>query len=92
MSLLFSFGAVLVDKLNADYQYLILVVVFLMIGVVTNGISVLFSVLGFSIKPYRYPLPYHAFFTKEGMFNEEAIKQYSEGMGKDKPESEKIFK
>jgi hypothetical protein len=52
----------------------------------------LFSVLGFSIKPYRYPLPYHAFFTKEGMFNEGAIKQYSEGMGKDKPESEKIFK
>ncbi len=92
MSLLFSFGAVLVNKLNADYQYLIFVVVFLMIGVVTNGISVLFSVLGFSIKPYRYPLPYNTFFTKEGMFNEEAIKQYSEGMGKDKPESEKIFK
>jgi hypothetical protein len=92
MSLLSNFGAVLVDKLNADYQYLIFVVVFLMTGVVTNGISVLFSVLGFSIKPYRYPLPYHAFFTKEGMFNEGAIKQYSEGMGKDKPESEKIFK
>lgn len=51
-----------------------------MIGVVTNGISVLFSVLGFSIKPYRYPHPYHAFFTEERMFNEEAIKQYSEGM------------
>lgn len=74
MSLLFSFGAVLVDKLNADYQYLIFVVVFLMIGVVTNGISVLFSVLGFSIKPYRYPLPYHAFFTKEGMFKRRSNK------------------
>ena len=36
-----------------------------MIGVVTNGISVLFSVLGFSIKHYRYPLPYLAFFTKD---------------------------
>ena len=74
MSLLFSFGAVLVDKSNADYQYLILVIVFLMIGVVTNGISVLFSGLGFSIKPYRYPLPYHAFSTKEGMFKRRSNK------------------
>ena len=47
MSLLFSFGSVLVDKLNADYQYLTFVVVFLMIGVVTNGISVLFSITWF---------------------------------------------
>jgi hypothetical protein len=32
------------------------------------------------------------FLLKKECLNEEAIKQYSEGMGKDKHESEKIFK
>ena len=97
MSLLFSFGAVLVDKLNSDYQYLIVVVIFLMVGVVTNGASVLFSVLGFSIKHYRYPLPYHAFFTKDSstkklVFNDEVIEEYRDGLGETKAESIQIFK
>jgi|GEM_PF-462488 len=92
MSLLFSFGAVLVDKINSDYQFLILVVLFLLISVVTNGISVLFSVLGFSIMPYRYTLPSHVFYNDDGTFIDEAIKQYRDGIGKDSTESEKIFK
>lgn len=78
MSLLFSFGAVLVDKLNSDYEYLRVVVILLIVGVVTNGASVLFSVLGFSIKHYRYPLPYFVFFTKDSstkklVFNDKVI-------------------
>ena len=72
-------------------------VLFLMIGVVTNGISVLFSVLGFSIKHYGFPFLYHAFFKEDpsnnkSLFNGEVIEQYRYGSGQTVAESIQIFK
>lgn len=86
LSLLFSFGSMMVGTLTSNYEYLNLVIVSLMIGVVTNGISVLFSVLGFSIKHYGYPFPYHVFFKDDPsnnklVFNDEVIEQYRDGLG-----------
>lgn len=68
-----------------------------MIGVVTNGISVLFSVLGFSIKHYGFPFLYHAFFKEDpsnnkSLFNGEVIEQYRDGSGQTVAESIQIFK
>lgn len=96
ISLLFSFGAILIEKLSSDYEYLLYVIVSLMIGVVTNGISVLFSVLGFSIKHYEFPFPYHIFFkenpsTKKLEFDDEVIKKFSDGIGDSNPESLQLF-
>jgi hypothetical protein len=97
LSLLFSFGSMMVGTLTSNYEYLNLVIVSLMIGVVTNGISVLFSVLGFSIKHYGYPFPYHVFFKDDPsnnklVFNDEVIEQYRDGLGDTGPESIQIFK
>ena len=97
LSLLFNFGSMLVGNLTSDYKYLNIVLVFLMISIVANGTSVLFSVFGFSIRQYRYPLPYQAFFredptTKKLVFNEEVIEEYRDGVSENKQESEKIFK
>lgn len=71
-------------------------VLFLMIGVVTNGISVLFSVLGFSIKHYGFPFLCHAFFKEDpsnnkSLFNGEVIEQYRDGSGQTVAESIQIF-
>jgi len=97
MSLLFSFGAELTGSLNFNYQYLSIVIGLLMLGVITNGASVLFSILGFSLKPYRYTLPYESFFTKDPLngnlsFNDKAIEEYRDGKGETDAESIKIFK
>jgi hypothetical protein len=86
MSLLFTFGAQLTGSLNSNYEYVLVVVALLMLGVITNGISVLFSILGFSLKPYRYTLPYDAFFIKDPLngnlsFNDKVIEEYRDGKG-----------
>jgi hypothetical protein len=88
MSLLFSFGVELTGNLNKEYQYLSFVVGFLILGVVTNVISVLFSVLGFSIKPYRYTIHHESLFLKDPLngnlsFNEKLIEEYRDGEGEE---------
>lgn len=97
LSLLFTFGAQLIGKLGTNYEYFPIVIGFLMLSVITNGISILFSILGFSLKPYRYTLPYDAFFTKDPTtkkmsFNDKVIEEYRDGLGKTDTESTQIFK
>ena len=97
LSLLFSFGVELTDKLTHDYEYLSLVIGFLMLGAITNGISILFSILGFAPMLYRYTLPYNRFFIKDPTnnkfkFNDKVIGEYRDGAGEDYTESITIFK
>jgi hypothetical protein len=97
MSLLFTFGTELIGKVNPEYDYFQFVVGFFMLSVISNGISILFSILGFSIKYYRYTMPYNAFFkkdpsTKKVSFNNQAIEEYRDGLGDTDSESIQIFK
>ena len=92
MTLLFSFSPTIFTYVKPDYQYFHYVIIFLFIGILSNGLSVLFSVLAFAIKPYRYAMTHDIFFNKTGDFNYSKIKEYRDGEGKDKEESEKIFK
>jgi hypothetical protein len=89
MTLLFSFGSTLIGNLNLNYQYLYYVISFLLLGIITNGISILFAVLAFTIKPYRFVFPHNIFFDKDGMFNTAIINDYKEGTGKTEDESKK---
>jgi len=97
LSLLFSFGVELIGELNQNYEYLTIVIGFVMLGVITNGISILFSVLGFAPTLYRYTLPYNRFFIKDPTnnkfkFNDKMIAEYQDGVGENESESKEIFK
>lgn len=97
LSFLFSFGVELIGELNQNYEYLTVVIGFLMLGIITNGISILFSVLGVAPTLYRYALPYNRFFIKDPTnnkfkFDDKMIEEYQDGVGEHESESKKIFK
>jgi len=75
-TLLFGFGTFLISNLNADYQPLPYLSFLLVVGVVTNIISILFSVMSFKIQPYSYAMAYNNFYNEDGTFNEETIEEY----------------
>jgi hypothetical protein len=97
MSLLFSFGVELIGKLNHDYEFLPFVIGFLMFSVIANGMSILLSILGFALTPYRFSLPYNVFFKKDQTtnkfkFNNKVIEEFRDGKGETDNESITIFK
>jgi len=77
-TLIFGFGIFLIDSLDTSYEPLPILILLLILSIVTNIISILFSVLSFRVQGYRYLMPSDSFYNEDGAFNEEAIEEYSE--------------
>jgi hypothetical protein len=97
MSLLFTFGTGFIEKLTPQYYYFQFVIGFFLLSAITNSTSILFSVLGFLVRDYRFTMPYYVFFkkdpsTKKVSFNNESIEEYTIGKGKNDKESIQIFR
>ena len=79
VTLLFSFGSPIIEKLAQHSEVFLTARVLLITGISANVLAILCSVLAFRITLYKYAMPSDAFYDDKGNLNDEVIAEYSDG-------------
>jgi hypothetical protein len=87
-TLLFGFGSLMVDKLDASYVMLMPVSILLMIGIVGNVMSIFWSVMALRLHTYWIAMSPFDFFNdplneNDNSFNQKQVEKYRDGENED---------